>query len=245
MKKLLIILLLITTVGCAKKYTKPAETTAAPEATVKEEVTREEIRPEKVETMTVEERVSERAEAPAVESALPAEDQAKSIFKDVLFDYDKYDIKPEARPALDAVAAYLGGNKGINIVVEGHCDDRGTNEYNLALGERRAKSAKNYLTSLGVSPDRMIVITFGEEKPVCTAQNEACWQQNRRAHFVSCEIKVPAVISWRAFNLNHMVRKIYIDMCVKLCSPRLSGTCSFFILSGCVSTEEVGRMSGS
>ncbi|MBI5663471.1 MAG: peptidoglycan-associated lipoprotein Pal, partial [Nitrospirae bacterium] len=142
----------------------------------------------KMETMKVEERVAGRTEVQGeekvIESALPAEDLTKSIFKDVLFDYDKYDIKPEARPALDAVAAYLGSNKGINIVVEGHCDDRGTNEYNLALGERRAKSAKNYLTSLGVSPDRMIIITFGEEKPVCTAQNEACWQQNRRAHFV-------------------------------------------------------------
>ncbi len=187
MKKLLIVLLLIMTVGCAKKYTKPAETTATPEMPVKEEI-KKEVRPEKVETMRVEERVAERVETPsqgkAVESALPADDQAKSIFKDVLFDYDMYDIKPEARPALDAVAAYLGSNKNINIVVEGHCDDRGTNEYNLALGERRAKSAKSYLTSLGVSPDRMIIITFGEEKPLCTAQNEACWQLNRRVHFV-------------------------------------------------------------
>jgi peptidoglycan-associated lipoprotein len=186
MKKLLIVLLLVMTVGCAKKYTKPAETTAAPEKPVKEEVMKEEVRPEKVETMKVEESVTERAEARGEEKAgeSAVEDQTKSIFRDVLFDYDKYDIKPEARPALDAVAVYLGSNKNINIVVEGHCDDRGTNEYNLALGERRAKSAKNYLTSLGVSPDRMIVITFGEEKPVCTAQNEGCWQQNRRAHFV-------------------------------------------------------------
>lgn len=185
MKKLLIVLLLVTTVGCAKKYTKPAETTTAPEPPVKQEVIKEDT---KMETMRVDERVAQRTETPGegkvIESALPADDQAKSIFRDVLFDYDKYDIKSEARPALDAVAAYLGSNKGINIVVEGHCDDRGTNEYNLALGERRAKSAKSYLTSLGVSPDRMIIITFGEEKPVCTAQNEACWQQNRRAHFV-------------------------------------------------------------
>lgn len=185
MKKLLIVLLLVVAVGCAKKYTKPAETQPAPETPAKKEAMKVET---KMETMKVEERVAGRTEVQGeekvIESALPAEDLTKSIFKDVLFDYDKYDIKPEARPALDAVAAYLGSNKGINIVVEGHCDDRGTNEYNLALGERRAKSAKNYLTSLGVSPDRMIIITFGEEKPVCTAQNEACWQQNRRAHFV-------------------------------------------------------------
>ena len=184
MKKLLIILLLVITIGCAKKYTKPAEQAVTPEAPVKEEVIKE-IKPEKEEV--AEEKVVEMGvprEEKVTEKAVPAEEQVKSIFKDVLFDYDKYDIRSDARPALDAVATYLGANKGINIVVEGHCDDRGTNEYNLALGERRAKSAKNYLTSLGVSPDRMIVITFGEEKPVCTEQNEACWQQNRRAHFV-------------------------------------------------------------
>lgn len=188
MKKLLIVLLLISAVGCAKKYTKPAETTAAPEAPVREEVMKEDIRPETVETMRVDESVSERVMTPgeetAAESALQADEAAKSIFRDVLFDYDKYDIRDDARPALDAVATYLGKNKGINIVVEGHCDDRGTNEYNLALGEKRAKAAKNYLASLGVAADRMIVITFGEEKPLCTAQNESCWQQNRRAHFV-------------------------------------------------------------
>lgn len=190
MKKLFIVLLLVMTVGCAKKYTKPAEKTAPPEAPVKEEMVTEDT---KMDTMRVDERVVGREEVPgggtAGEGTLPADDQVKSIFRDVLFDYDKYDIKPDARPALDAVAAYLGQNKNINIVIEGHCDDRGTNEYNLALGERRAKSAKNYLTSLGVSPDRMIVITFGEEKPLCTAQNEACWQQNRRAHFVIVKSK--------------------------------------------------------
>jgi peptidoglycan-associated lipoprotein len=184
MKKLLIILLLIITVGCAKKYTKPAEQAVTPEAPVKEEV----MKPERAEAVKeVEEKVVEMGvpgEEKVAEGAVPAEELAKSVFRDVLFDYDKYDIRPDARPALDAVAAYLGANKGINIVVEGHCDERGTNEYNLALGERRAKSAKNYLTSLGVSPDRMIVITFGEEKPVCTEKNETCWQQNRRAHFV-------------------------------------------------------------
>ncbi|MEW6600431.1 MAG: peptidoglycan-associated lipoprotein Pal [Nitrospirota bacterium] len=188
MKKLIIVLLLITTVGCAKKYTKPAETTTAPESPVREEVVKEDIKPEQVETMRIDEGVSGQMETSGqgqvAESTMSSDDQAKSVFKDVLFDYDKYDIRPDARPVMDAVAAYLSANKGINIVVEGHCDERGTNEYNLALGEKRAKSAKNYLTSLGVSPDRMIVITFGEEKPVCTDQNESCWQMNRRAHFV-------------------------------------------------------------
>jgi len=188
MKKILIIFLLITTVGCAKKYSKPAETTAAPEMPVREEVMKEEARPEKMETMRVEEGVTEgmevRGEEGALESAVPAEDQVRSVFKDVLFDYDKYDIRSDARPVLNGMAAYLNENKDINIVIEGHCDDRGTNEYNLALGEKRARSAKSYLTSLGGSPGRMIVITFGEEKPACMEQNESCWQQNRRAHSV-------------------------------------------------------------
>ena len=194
MKKLMIMLLLITAFGCAKKYTTPAETTAPPEGPVKEEVMREEVLPERGETI-MEERVTERVEAPGretvVESGVPSEEQVKSIFKDVMFDYDKYEIRPDAREGLNAIAAYLGKNKGINIVIEGHCDERGTNEYNLALGEKRAKSAKNYLSSLGVSPDRMIVITFGEEKPVCTDQSESCWQQNRRAHFVIVKSRFP------------------------------------------------------
>ncbi len=181
MKKFIVILLVVFAVGCAKKYTKPVEETMPAEETSIEEtgtLEREEV---------VEESVFVPAEDSISESELSAEDLAKSIFKDVLFDYDKSDIRPDARPALNAVSAFLNNNKDINIVIEGHCDDRGTNEYNLALGEKRAKAAKNYLASQGISPARMIVITFGEEKPVCTNQNERCWQQNRRAHFVSVQ----------------------------------------------------------
>jgi len=103
----------------------------------------------------------------------------------VLFDFDKYNIRDDARPTLDAIASYLKQNAQVNITIEGNCDERGTNEYNLALGERRAKSARDYLSSLGVSPSRISVVTYGEEKPVCTEQNETCWQKNRRDHFVA------------------------------------------------------------
>ena len=182
MKKLFIILLVITAVGCAKKYTKPAEKTFTDKAMIQEDI----ITPE--ETDVVEEEVYEDFVVPeeeeVMESSLSIDEQAKAIFRDVLFDYDKYDIRPDARPVLNSVAAFLNDNKGVNIVLEGHCDDRGTNEYNLALGEKRAKAAKNYLSTLGVSPARMIVITFGEEKPLCYEQEDTCWQQNRRAHFV-------------------------------------------------------------
>ncbi len=185
MKKFIIFLLLIAVIGCQKKYTKPSETAVAPEKPVKEEA----IKPGKageageVEEEIVKEEVMPREEK-TVESAILSEEEAKSVFKDVLFDYDKYDIRPDAREVLNSIAAFLNNKREVNIVIEGHCDERGTNEYNLALGENRAKASREYLVSLGVSPDRMIVITFGEEKPVCTEQSEACWQKNRRAHFV-------------------------------------------------------------
>jgi len=106
---------------------------------------------------------------------------AKADVNDVLFDYDRYDIRQDARPALNAAASYLNKKRGINIVIEGHSDDRGTNEYNLALGEKRAKATKNYLRSLGISPSRLYTVTYGEEKPLCTNSVNSCWQRNRRS----------------------------------------------------------------
>ncbi|MEF9437683.1 MAG: peptidoglycan-associated lipoprotein Pal [Candidatus Mariimomonas ferrooxydans] len=105
-------------------------------------------------------------------------------FKDALFDYDRYTIRPDARTALDSVAGWLNSNRGTNILIEGNCDEMGTNEYNLALGEKRAKAARDYLISRGISSGRIRHISYGEEKPLCTEKNEACWQSNRRAHFV-------------------------------------------------------------
>ena len=105
---------------------------------------------------------------------------AKSDVNDTLFDYDRYDIRQDARPALNAASAYLNKKRGIKIVIEGHSDDRGTNEYNLGLGEKRAKATKNYLRSLGISPSRVDTVTYGEEKPLCANNVESCWQRNRR-----------------------------------------------------------------
>ncbi len=183
MRKVLIVLLLMITIGCAKKYTPPTEEVfSPPEAPVQEDLLKPE-EAEGIEEEVVEEVISLQDDT-VFESELALEEQAKAVFKDILFDYDKYDIRPDARSVLNTVAAFMGKNKEINIVIEGHCDDRGTNEYNLALGEKRSKAAKNYLVSLGVSPDRIIVITFGEEKPSCMEQTEECWQSNRRGHFV-------------------------------------------------------------
>jgi peptidoglycan-associated lipoprotein len=106
---------------------------------------------------------------------------AKSDVNDILFDYDRYSIRQDARPVLNAAASYLNKKRKINIVIEGHGDERGTNEYNLALGEKRANATKDYLHSLGLSPARVNTVTYGEEKPLCTNSVESCWQRNRRS----------------------------------------------------------------
>jgi peptidoglycan-associated lipoprotein len=104
--------------------------------------------------------------------------------KDINFDFDKYDIRPADAKTLDANAAWLKSNTEQLVLIEGHCDERGTNEYNLALGERRAKSTMNYLVSQGVQASRITIISYGEERPLCTEHTEQCWAKNRRSHFL-------------------------------------------------------------
>lgn len=104
--------------------------------------------------------------------------------KHVYFDYDKFDLKEEYKSVLEENALFLKKNLSLKIRIEGHCDERGTREYNLALGERRAATAKNYLIFLGIDEDRIDTISFGKEKPLALCHNESCWWQNRRAHFV-------------------------------------------------------------
>jgi peptidoglycan-associated lipoprotein len=104
--------------------------------------------------------------------------------RDIHFDFDRYDIRPGDAKVLDTNAQWLRSNPNHLLLIEGHCDERGTNEYNLALGERRAKSAMNYLVSQGVQASRITIISYGEERPACTEKNEECWSRNRRAHFL-------------------------------------------------------------
>jgi peptidoglycan-associated lipoprotein len=122
----------------------------------------------------------------AAPGARPAirEFAATPNLKDIHFDFDKYDIRPGDAKILDANATWLKSNSAL-VLIEGHCDERGTNEYNLALGERRAKATMNYLVSQGVQAGRITIISYGEERPLCTERNEACWARNRRAHFLS------------------------------------------------------------
>ena len=114
----------------------------------------------------------------------PPVTSASSPLKDVLFEFDSYDLRGNARDVLRGNADWLKSNPSARIEVEGHCDERGTSEYNLALGAKRSQTAKDYLVSLGISPERISTISYGEEIPMCTESNENCWRQNRRARFV-------------------------------------------------------------
>src|ERR1700722_1056603 len=104
--------------------------------------------------------------------------------KDAYFDYDKADVRPDAREALSQTAQFLRSYPQMKVVIEGHCDERGSTEYNLALGARRAAAAKQFLVSLGISADRMKSVSYGKERPFCSASTEECYTQNRRAHIV-------------------------------------------------------------
>lgn len=105
----------------------------------------------------------------------------------IFFDYDTSDIRPDAQATLQKDASWLNQHTDVKIVVGGYCDERGSDEYNLALGQRRAEAAKNALASMGVAADRMSVISYGKEKPFCTESTEQCWQLNRRAGFTMAQ----------------------------------------------------------
>jgi peptidoglycan-associated lipoprotein len=105
-------------------------------------------------------------------------------FQDINFDYDKVTLGPEAKERLNKLGEWLLKNTSVQVLVEGHCDDRGTAEYNLALGERRAHAAKNYLVQLGINGDRISTISYGKERPLDPGHNEAAWAKNRRDHFL-------------------------------------------------------------
>jgi len=107
--------------------------------------------------------------------------------RDAYFDYDKADLRPDARTALTKTADFLKNYPRFKVTVEGHCDERGSTEYNLGLGDRRANAVKQFIVSLGVAADRVAVVSYGKEKPFCMESNEACWQQNRRGHFVRAQ----------------------------------------------------------
>lgn len=135
---------------------------------------------------------SEGAAASVDEKSLAAEETAREkaaameelTSMTIYFAFDSYELNQEARGILGRKADIMRSHSGVKVVIEGHCDERGTEEYNLALGERRARAAYEHLVILGVDPERMSIVSFGEERPIDVASNETAWAQNRRAEFV-------------------------------------------------------------
>jgi peptidoglycan-associated lipoprotein len=124
--------------------------------------------------------------APTAPVPAPPQDYAATdLLKPIFFDFDKSDIRPGDAGILDANAERLKSNPKVLVLVEGHCDERGTNEYNIALGDRRAHAAVAYLVSRGIDAKRFTTISYGEERPTCSEQTEACWAKNRRGQFLT------------------------------------------------------------
>ena len=121
---------------------------------------------------------------PAPAPSATEEELFSQNVKDIYFDYDKYDVRAADQASLQGDAGFLQQHPNIHVTIEGHCDERGSTEYNLALGTNRADAVKNALIQAGVAGDRIKTISYGKEKPFCTESNESCWQQNRRGHFV-------------------------------------------------------------
>jgi peptidoglycan-associated lipoprotein len=186
-KKLWIIVALVLvipafmlTVSCQKQTVKATE---EPEAAAAE------AEPAKEEAAPVVEEKAEVAEVTRDESV--ADDEralmaARNAFlsEHVYFAFDKYNLDDAAQEVLMSKADFLRENPDIYITIEGHCDERGTNEYNLALGDRRAESAKSFLVDMGIEAYRISTVSYGEERPLCNGSNEECWSKNRRDQFV-------------------------------------------------------------
>ena len=172
--------------GCPKKQTVFSESAMVSSEAKEEAVAKAQA--EAAEKARVEAKA--KAENEAEEKAkIEAEEEAKAgaikafQAEDIHFDLDRYDIKEGDREILKSLAEWLLDNNNMKVEIEGHCDERGADEYNLALGDRRAHSVMQYMTMLGVTSERISATTYGEEKPLCTEPTEDCWWRNRRAHF--------------------------------------------------------------
>jgi len=172
--------MMLFALGCAKKQeVKSTESAAAPAGQEKGAptggVVSEALKPESP---------AGGKQVAAAEAGAAVTQEKSSPFQDIRFDFDKSFVREDAKPVLSGVADYLKKNKGARILIEGHCDERGTSEYNMALGDRRAESARAYLVSLGVSASALSTVSFGKEKTLDPGHNEDAWAKNRRDHFV-------------------------------------------------------------
>jgi len=169
--------------GLASCATTPKEQAAVEVQPSEEELERQ--RQDELERQKLEELARMREQEMALAEAAPPAftGDVSAELGTVYFDFDKYELRSDARDTLAANAEWLKSNPGIQIQIEGHCDERGTDEYNLALGERRANAVKSYLVSLGVGDARLFTISYGEEMPADTGHNRDAWAKNRRAQF--------------------------------------------------------------
>jgi len=156
--------LVILFLGCAAKKKEPVQPPTKPKA-------EEKVKPE-------EQKPTEE------EEVITGEEELKERLQNIYFDFDRYFLRPEAKEILAKNAEYLKANPSVKTKIEGHCDERGTVEYNLALGEKRARSAMEYLINLGIEPKRISIISYGKERPVDPDHNEEAWAKNRRDEFV-------------------------------------------------------------
>jgi peptidoglycan-associated lipoprotein len=166
--------------GCPKKTVVKEE----PSVKRAEELAPRKEKPAKEEAKKAREKEFEKSLVAKKEPGIEGEILESKLLKDIHFDFDKYDIRPGDAEVLKGNAALLMKHPTVKIQIEGHCDERGTIEYNLALGERRANSAKKYLISLGMPADRISTISYGKEKPLDPGHNEEAWAKNRRDHFI-------------------------------------------------------------
>ena len=176
-------LLILLVSGCAKQPATMPATAAAPSPGTSMGRTQPATASQSSASNTAARPAAGRADG-ATARPSPRDFAGVAALKDINFEYDKYDIRPSDAKILDASAAWLKTNPRNLLLIEGHCDERGTNEYNLALGERRAKAAMSYLVALGIQANRISIVSYGEERPVCQESSEACWAKNRRAHFL-------------------------------------------------------------
>jgi peptidoglycan-associated lipoprotein len=177
----LLVVLTVIALGACKssgpKMQAPAPARTATPTTTQSAVTEEVVSEPVTETIVSEEVTEELPED-------LAQLNAQGYLEDVFFDTDRYDLTPAARESLAKNAAWLQQYPTISILAEGHCDERNTREYNLALGERRASAVRDYLVFLGIAAQRIKIISYGEERPFALGNDESAWQLNRRAHFV-------------------------------------------------------------
>ncbi len=181
-------LCLFINIGCSQKQSPPIQDQQAismsDDASKKTSETKSDIDRDRMPQETISERQHQRAQQEDFKIALR---ELQTKVKDIYFGFDSYNIEESAKVMLKQVSEILSNNRKVKVIIEGHCDERGTREYNLGLGERRANAVKEYLISLGIPSKRIDTISYGKEKPQCSEKSEACWAKNRRAHFVFLE----------------------------------------------------------